>query len=104
MVDAKHRFLWTSCGYPENSHDSIITQSASLWDKITQGKITSEIAKSINGVNVSPVVISDSVSPFKTWLMKPYANAVPTQKQSYFNYCLGQAHMVTQGAYVQLKG
>ena len=24
MVDAKHRFIWASCGFPGNSHDSII--------------------------------------------------------------------------------
>ena len=104
MVDAKYRFIWSSCGYPENSHDSIIMQSTSLWDEITQGKIIPEIAKRVDGVNVPPLVIGDSAFPFQTWLMKPYTNAVPTQKQSYFNYRLSRARMVTEGAYGQLKG
>lgn len=37
MVDAKYKFIWASCGYPGNSHDSIIMQRTSLWDKITKG-------------------------------------------------------------------
>ena len=39
MVDAKYRFVWVSCGYPGNSHESIIMQSTTLWQDIAQGKI-----------------------------------------------------------------
>ena len=38
MVDAKYRFVWGSCGFPGNSHDSIILQSTSLWSSIKDGK------------------------------------------------------------------
>lgn len=30
LVDAKYRFVWGSCEFPGNSHDSIILQSTSL--------------------------------------------------------------------------
>ena len=38
MVDAKYRFIWASCGYPGNSHDSIIMQSTTLWQDIRELK------------------------------------------------------------------
>lgn len=38
LVDAKRRFIWASCGFPGNSHDSIILQSTNLWSKIKLGK------------------------------------------------------------------
>ena len=39
MVDGRYRFIWGSCGYPGNSHDSIILQSTSLWSDIKKGKV-----------------------------------------------------------------
>ena len=36
--------------------------------------------------------------------MKPYGNSDLTRKQSYFNYRLSRARMVTECAYGQLKG
>ena len=104
MVDAKYRFIWASCGYPGNSHDSIIMQSTTLWQDITQGEILPGIAKNVGGVDVPPLIVGDSAFPFQTWLMKPYTNAVLTEKQKYFNYRLSRARMVTEGAYGQLKG
>ncbi|XP_066028735.1 uncharacterized protein [Pocillopora verrucosa] len=104
MVDAKYRFVWASCGYPGNSHDSIIMQSTTLWQEIAQGKILPGIAKNVGGVDVPPLIVSDSAFPFQTWLMKPYTNAVLTEKQKYFNNRLSRARMVSEGAYGQLKG
>ena len=104
MVDAKYMFIWASCGYPGNSHDSIIMQSTTLWQDIAQGKILPEIAKNVGGVDVPPLIVGDSAFPFQTWLMKPYTNAVLTEKQKYFNYRLSRARMVTERAYGQLKG
>ena len=104
VVDAKYRFIWASCGYPGNSHDSIIMQSTTLWQEISQGKILPGIAKNVGGVDVPPLIVGDSAFPFQTWLMKPYTNAVLTEKQKYFNYRLSRARMVTEGAYGQLKG
>ena len=38
MLDAKYRFVWGSCGFPGNSHDSIILQSTCLWSATKDGK------------------------------------------------------------------
>ena len=61
MVDAKYRFMWASCRYPGNSHDSIIiVQSTTLWKEIAQGKILPGIAKNVGGVDVPPLIVGDS--------------------------------------------
>ena len=50
------------------------------------------------------LILGDSAFPFKTWLTKPFTNAVLTPQQHYFNYRLSRARMVTECAYGQLKG
>ena len=34
FVDAKYRFIWASCGFPANSHDSVTLQSTTFWQQI----------------------------------------------------------------------
>ena len=104
MVDAKYRFLWGSCGYPGNSHDSIILQSTNLWDEIQGGNLLPNFSQIEQNVSIPPIVLGDSAFPFETWLMKPFTNAVRTPKQRYFNYRLSRARMIVEGAYGQLKG
>ena len=104
MVDAKYRFIWGSCGFPGNSHDSVILQSTDLWDQIQDRDYLPNIAKKINGVVVPPLILADSAFQLKSWLMKPYTKAKLTSKERYFNYRLSRARMVTECAYGQLKG
>ena len=104
IVDAKYRFIWASCGYPGNSHDSLIFKSTQLYSDITQGKVIPNIAKEEVGAKIHPLILGDSAFPFKTWLMKPYTNAILSEEQRYFNYRLSRARMVTEGAYGRLKG
>ena len=102
MVDSKYRFIWSSCGFPGNSHDAIIFQATELWEKLNEHDFIPDIAHKVPDVNIGPLIIGDSAFPFKPWLLKPYTNAVLTEKQRYFNYRLSRAKMVTQGAYGQL--
>ena len=55
-------------------------------------------------INIPPLMVGDSAFPLRTWLMKPFTNAVLTAQQQYFNYRLSRARMVSEGAYGQLKG
>ena len=103
MVDSKYRFLWGSCGFPENSHDAIIFKSTNLWDSLQNGLLPN-MAKAVGEVSIPPLIVGDSAFPLQTWLMKPYTNATLSPKQRYFNYRLSRARMVTEGAYGQLKG
>ena len=34
LVDANYHFVWGSCGFLGNSHDSVILQSTSFWKKV----------------------------------------------------------------------
>ena len=104
MVDAKYRFLWGSCGFPGNCHDSIILQSTCLWKRIKEGSFLPDFTNRLDGVQIPPLIIGDSAFPFEKWLMKLYTNAVLTPSQRYFNYRLSRARMVVEGAYGQLKG
>ena len=103
LVDSHYRFIWGSCGFPGNSHDSIIFQSTDMWNSIQEGCIP-EIGKVIAKINVPPLIVADSAFPLRGWLMKPYTDAILSPQQKYFNYRLSRARMVTEGAYGQLKG
>ena len=103
MVDANYRFVWGSCSFPGNSHDSIIFQSTQLYSDIKESDFIPQISKDVSGVQVPPIILGDSAFPLMPWLMKPYTNASPTPKQYYFNYRLSRARMVTEGAFGQLK-
>ena len=103
LVDSHYRFIWGSCGFPGNSHDSIIFQSTDLWISIQESCIP-EMGKVVGKLNVPPLVVADSAFPLRGWLMKPYTDAVVSPQQKYFNYRLSRARMVTEGAYGQLKG
>ena len=104
LVDAKYRFIWGSCGFPGISHDSIILQSTQLWTDISEGEASPPITRDLDGTKVPPLILGDSAFPFKTWLTKPFTNALLTPQQHYFNYRLSRARMVTECAYEQLKG
>ena len=104
LVDARYRFIWGSCGFPGNSHDSIVMQSTSLWSAILNGKLLSDFTHDEQGISVPPLILGDSAFPLENFLMKPYTNAVLTKEQRYFNYRLSRARMIIEGAYGQLKG
>lgn len=104
MVDAKYRFIWASCGFPGNSHDSIILQSTQLWREIKEENLIPAIGQQIDGVTIPPLLIGDSAFPFQPWMMKPFTKATLSPEERNFNYRLSRARMVTEGAYGQLKG
>ena len=104
LVNAKYRFIWGSCSFPGNSHDSIILQSTQLWTDISEREAIPPITKDLDGTKVPPLILGDSAFPFKTWLTKPFTNAVLTRQQHCFNHRLSRARMVTKCAYGQLKG
>lgn len=104
MVDSNYRFIWGSCGFPGNSHDSIIFQSTDMWDKIQNRGAIPDIGKKEAETNIPPLIIADSAFPLQPWLLKPYTEAVLSDKMKNFNYRLSRARMVTEGAFGHLKG
>ena len=104
LVDAHKRFVWASVGFPGNSHDSTIFQSTHLYSLITEKEIIPSIGKDENGIDVPPLILCDGAFPFRTWFMKPFAHAILSEEQKYFNYRLSRARMVTECAFGTLKG
>ena len=104
MVDSKYRLVWASCGYPGNSHYSVIFQSTDLWNQIKNQEYLPKIGKKVGSLLVPPLILGDAAFPLQPWLMKPCTNANPTLQQRYYNYRLSRARMVTEGAFGQLKG
>ena len=104
MVESRYRFIWGSCGFPGNSHDAIIFQSTALWENLKGDDFIPDIGHKVADITIRPLVTGDPAFPFQPWLLKPYTNAILTEKQTYFNYRLSRARMVTEGAYGQVKG
>ena len=107
MVDAKLRFLWASCGFPGNSHDSSVFQSTQQWSDVVSGKVLPNGIQCINGdseLAVPAIILGDSAFPLLTWLLKPYGDSVPTAKRRYFNYRLSRSRIVSECAFGHLKG
>ena len=76
LIDSKYRCSWASTGFSGNSYDSIIIQATELYHSLTTGNVLPPIAKSEDGVDIYPLILGDSAFPLKTWLMKPYTNAI----------------------------
>ena len=94
LVDSDYRFIWVSCGFPGNSHDSIILQSTQLWEDITEINFVPSIGQN---VIIQPLILGDSAFPLCLWMMKPYTDATLTVQERYFNYRLSRARMITEG-------
>ena len=71
---------------------------------VKNGEKLPEIYKTIKGIQISSLILGDSAFPHHTWLQKPFTCANPTEKQSYFNFRLSRARMVTECAFGQIKG
>ena len=60
IIDAQDRFIWTSIGFPGNSHDAIILQSTQLWHDVTENNIIPSMGKRVEGTFVYPMMLGDS--------------------------------------------
>ena len=73
MVDAKMRFIWASCGYPGNSHDSTIFQSTKKYADIVAGSALPGNIHNIDGDSnfpAPPIILGDSAFPLASWLFR----------------------------------
>ena len=103
-MDAKYRFIWASLGAPGNTHDSTLFQSTT-WSNIVGGDILSEAAAKTNDdIVIPPLILGDGAFPMRSFLLKPYGDAVLSDKKRYFHYRASRGRMVTEGAFGKLKG
>ena len=85
LVDARYKFIWASIRAPGNTHDSTNLQSTKMQD--------------CDGVEIPPMILGDGKVPFRSWLMKPYGNDIPSEEEKYFNYRLSWARMIVEVAF-----
>ena len=103
LVDPRYQFIWASIGAPGNTNDSTYFRSTDLWRRISEGDVIPEETCVLNNVNIPPIVLGDGAFLLKTWMMKPYGDAVPTPRKRYLNYRGSRRHLVTEGAFGRLK-
>ena len=60
IVDSNYRSLWGSCGFPGNSHDSVIFQSTDFWTKIKEKDFIPNIGQQVGDVSVPSLLLGDS--------------------------------------------
>ena len=65
MVDSKYRFVWASCCYPGNFHDSVIFQSTDLWNQIKNQDYFPKIGKKVGSLLVPPLILGDVAFPLQ---------------------------------------
>ena len=103
MVDSKYRFFWGSCGFPGNWHDSIIFQATDIWDKIQNQQTIPDIGMKVAGVIIHPIIVAASAFSLQPRSLKPYTEAVLSEKMRYFNYRLSRLEWLQKGHLDSLK-
>ena len=103
LVDANYRFIWASLGAPGNTHDSTLYQSSNLWSKIGD-VLRPALLVNIEDTSFPPLILGDGAFHMRTWITKPYGDAVLSEKKRYYNYRLSHPRMVSERAFGKLKG
>ena len=103
LVDPKYCFTWAS-GAPGNTYDSTLFESTSPWEKVTTGSIIPQSALKIEGQAIPPLTVGYGAVPMRTWIIKPYGDAILNQQKRYLNHRLSRARMATKGTFGKLKG
>lgn len=87
IVDVKYRFVWASCGFPGNSHDSLVFRTASFYDSIVNSNKILSVVYSLQDVEIPPVILADSTFLLQSLMTKPFTNTV-LSPQICFHYRL----------------
>ena len=80
IVGADYRFLWASAGLPGSVNGVCSFQACKLYQDINNGEKLPEIYKTIKGIQIPLLILSDSTFPHHAWLQKSFTCANPTYK------------------------
>ena len=69
----------------------------------THRNIEIHILQSMITLKYPPLILGDGAFPSRTWLVKPYGEAILIEKKRYFNYRPSRARMISEGAFGKLK-
>ena len=68
------------------------------------GGILPQSVLEIEGQAIPPLIIGDGAFPIRSWIRKPYGDAILNEQKRYLNYRLSTARMVTECPFAKLKG
>ena len=55
-------------------------------EKTTAGSILSQSVLEVEGQAISPLILGDGEFPMRTWIIKPYDDAILKKRKRYLNY------------------
>ena len=60
-------------------------------EKTTAGIILSQSVLEVEGQAIPPLILGDGEFPMRTWIIKPYDDAILNKQKRYLNYRLSRA-------------
>ena len=76
LADNKYHFICTNCSIPGNSDESAVFQVLDLYRQITKNNLIPNIGNIEDEQGFTPLLTGGSAFPFRTWLLKPFENAI----------------------------
>ena len=76
IADNKYYFIWANCSIPGNSDESAVFQVSELYRQITENNLIPNIGNIEDEQGFTPLLAGGLAFPFRTWLLKPFENAI----------------------------
>lgn len=103
VVDHKYKFLYTNSGSPGKNNDSAVFQTSRL-PRILDSDLFQLETRTIQGVQVGPVLLADQAFALQRNVMKPYSfSGTAGSPAQTFNYHLSSARRVVENAFGRVK-
>lgn len=103
VVDHAYKFLYTNVGSPGRNHDAAVFDGSRL-PSVLDSSLFKIGTKTIEGVEVGPVLLADQAFPLQCNLMKPYPQpGRPGSPSEAFNYRLSSARRVVENGFGRMK-
>ena len=103
VVNGRKLFLDFACGYPGSMHDARVSRRSAIFGSAERREILSAPTANINGHQVGPYLVGDSVYPLCPWLMKPYPEGTRDRDEIKFNKELSSARVKVECAFGLLR-
>lgn len=86
VVDVSGAYLCVSTGFPCRMHDVRVLRLSNFWSLEEDKRILTMPCMDINGTQIQPLILANSVYPLKSWLMRPFQdNRALTAARRHFN-------------------
>ena len=104
VIGSNLDFLSVATGYPGSMHDARILRNTFLFQRAENRNILCSPADVIEGLRIRPLILADSASPLKDWLIKPYIfSANLTRSEKRFSRRLSASRSTVERGFGLLK-